>query len=100
MLEGEESVREENFLGYDKFGEPRDPILEGLRDCMLRPRLHLIDRQKGELSLGEKKVFDQIGRLKGNEVQDPKMFRMDSLVESAFNTEANEEWEAYKFRVK
>ena len=58
MLEGEESVREENFLGYDKFGEPRDPILEGLRDCMLRPRVHLIDRQKGELSLGEKKVFD------------------------------------------
>ena len=100
MLGEEESAREENLLGYDKFGEPRDPILEGLRDCMLRPRKHLIDRRKGDLSLGEKKVFDQIGRLKGNEVQDPRMFRMDSLVESAFNTEANEEWEAYKFRLR
>jgi hypothetical protein len=87
---------------------------------MIRPR----DMLEGEYSLGEQKVLEQIKKLRGGEKKptSPKplfssgfsdqaslfkskaskdeIVRVDSLVESAFNSEENAKWENYRFSIK
>ena len=79
---------------------------------MIRPR----DMLEGEYSLGEQKVIDQIKKLKPQPKKSvlnqlgllssfsndskQEIVRIDSLVESAFNSVENEKWEKYQFSVK
>ena len=65
---------------------------------MLNPR-KLIDRSKGLLSFGEQHVYDQLKSI-GQKPKDIALFEVDSLMESAFNTEQNDEWGNYNLSVR
>lgn len=61
------------------------------------PRMHFYDHSKGELSPGELRIFDKLYDM-GHDYYTNKRymkFKLDPLVESAFNTSKNEEWAKY-----
>ena len=97
----EESIPSSNFMGYDKYGRKRDKEMEATLKKMLRPRELL---GPGEISLGEQKVYDELIRLRGGQnkafSQHGLHVPIDSLIESAFNSEENHYWEAYELSLR
>jgi hypothetical protein len=77
-------------------------MLEEYKAMMIRPR-SILEKQ-GIISNNEKKIHEDLKRIRGCEEMpykdDPNLnghlVPMDSLIESAFNTERNAVWGKYK----
>lgn len=87
---------------YDKFGRPRDLVLEQYMGLMIRPR----SLYGGVISNGERRAYQQLKQLRGGTLPyegDPSLnghlVPMDSLIESCFNSEENNKWADYRLEV-
>jgi hypothetical protein len=66
---------DDSFLGFDKFGRDKDPILEQNMLEMYRPRMEI--RKKGQLSLGDQQLLKRLEAIGQNHSIN---YEADSLV--------------------
>lgn len=98
----DESIESSRCVGYNKFDREIDPETEQLLAKMYRPRDEL--KKLGLPILGEEKVLEKLKRRRSEdglaEVSgDLHELEIDSLIESAFCSEDNVDWEKYRLEI-
>ena len=86
----------------DRYGRAKDDVLAEYKAKMINPRL-IAHAETGKISNGEMHIYNKLLRLRDGEIPyendsnlDGHLVPMDSLLESAFNTNRNDDWKSYK----